>query len=43
MNKTLGFSNNNNLAAKQTYLLENSWRKWLFQKGKGYLVDFDQK
>jgi Ca2+-binding EF-hand superfamily protein len=28
--------------AKTSHLLQNGWRKWLQQKGKGYLVDFDQ-
>lgn len=29
--------------AKSSYLLQSSWRKWLNQKGKGFLVDFDQQ
>lgn len=28
---------------KTNHLLQNGWRKWLNQKGKGYLVDFDQR
>lgn len=28
---------------KYNHLLQNGWRKWLCKKGKGYLVDFDQR
>lgn len=28
--------------AKSSYLLQNGWRKWLGQKGRGFLIDFNQ-